>query len=416
MKNSVRIRIALDMCVREKKKFILSIFVLSIAFALILVNLYIVFSANSYMHKVQKGLKIPVEKLIWFSFELEDYKDNQNIYEELLKTSGVSTIGNISTGLSNTRPELAFLRNTQINGKKYANDSNYLMHQNINVNVITAGMWDVVNLELISGKAPYEYEVDEIDVLLYFSEEYMEVVEVGQELCFKEDSFRYIVAGFISGNSTMMDDTFFSDEQITYAGFHSMEYGIIEVMQSKYISGYGVLENDYETVINQFNEIAKKYNSRLEIYSIDSVIDVAEKKAANSSFYLNEIMVILVVLAIISVLAIQIFEMLIHADEYGIWLACKATKKDLIIITCIQNFIRTFVAVAFSVLIVYLILISIYGASVEMKMLTKDIYVIYCFPIIVLIGIMMVALESVIPSLILNRAGVVNLLKGELNK
>ena len=88
----------------------------------------------------------------------------------------------------------------------------------------------------------------------------------------------------------------------------------------------------------------------------------------------------------------------------------------LIIITCIQNFIRTFVAVAFSVLIVYLILISIYGASVEMKMLTKDIYVIYCFPIIVLIGIMMVALESVIPSLILNRAGVVNLLKGELNK
>lgn len=421
MRNDVRMRIAVDMCIQEKFKFFASIFILFLASSLVIMNIYIVASANSYRYKVQKGLSVPLEKVIWYSFEPNDYEDADEIFKKITQNSDISNVGSILSNVSNGSRCLMHLREVQSLCKRFNKDSDYMQRNDISTNVISKDLWNAMNYRILEGKAPNEYILTDKDVLLYFSEEYKGIVDIGQEFIDEyagEVVYKYIVAGFISSESTMFNSSYFNEEQVENCAFHSMEYGIVEVIQGYFNSGYAILRDEscFHSVRDYFYEIADMYEADMQIYSVDAVVKSAEIIAKNSSYYLNEIMIIMIVISLISVISIQIFEMLTRADEYGIILTCKATKKDLIIMIFFQNAIRNFIAIIMSLLVMFVLLLSLYGNSPEMKIITRDLYLLYCVPIDIIVCIVLIVLESIIPAIIIGKADTVNLLKGELSK
>ena len=107
MKNRMRLRVAVDLCIQDKLKTILYMFETIAFLSLITFTLYLIVSDTGFKDRIQKGLSVPVTGIGYVSVTADDVP---SVQAEISHVDGVMHMGGIQCGVSNTSEELAFLR------------------------------------------------------------------------------------------------------------------------------------------------------------------------------------------------------------------------------------------------------------------------------------------------------------------
>lgn len=144
-----------------------------------------------------------------------------------------------------------------------------------------------------------------------------------------------------------------------------------------------------------------------------------EKNINKSLRYLILAAIILTGTSIIILLVIQIGNVLTRGKEYGIWLICNATQRDILEILILQNVIRLISAEVFAVLGLNLIIrLLLYGENFVKTDITQKIsnriIAVDIYPVIIGVGLLIAVITVIVPVIKLSRTEPINLIKGEL--
>lgn len=198
--------------------------------------------AGSYEDRVRSAIRVPAED-IGFIYIDADLQANKEISGKIAELSEIEACGTMNYGVFNTNEAVAFLGEVQKGHQKAVRDEDYATGRGIETCVMSEGAWDIMNMKLSSGKAPEEFVFNENTVLLYLSEEYRDIAELGEhfyEIYEKDGSviYDYEVAGFLSGGSRVLaDGVGNSVDELINRGYYTTEYAIIEVTDSPFLSG-----------------------------------------------------------------------------------------------------------------------------------------------------------------------------------
>ena len=152
---------------------------------------------------------------------------------------------------------------------------------------------------------------------------------------------------------------------------------------------------------------------------MDSAISFMEKNINKSIRYLVIATILLTMTCIIVLLVIQIGNILTRGKEYGIWLICNATDRDILKILILQNFIRFINAELIAVLGINLLTrLFLYKQNFVKSEITKEIsnkiIAANIYPAILGIGLFVAVTTVIIPALTLMHTKPVKLVRGEL--
>lgn len=422
MKNSVRLRVAFDFCIQEKAGFRLSVLEIIVFICLMIQIIYMIASAYSLTDRMKLGLSIPVGQLGYYSFEADG-----EFTDKLAEADGITHYGYIDSGNASclSISGLEKLREVQKGHTSIITESEFEESRGVEAVSITGNLWDVMNLKLIEGKKPDEIEYDTSDVyndvLIYLSEAFKDVAQVGDVLdtVYRDgkELYKFEIAGFFDKSSSVIDSNIVYDV-LEKQGCYPLEYGVVVVHRRGADSGFFSFEGDYADVSAKIRALAAENNVGVQVYSIASVAEVMKSNTDKNTYYLKQAAAILAVIIIFAVSAGQVFSIVTRTRNYGIWLASGASKRDLTVIIFMQNLIRTFIAVLISSAIMFVILHRIYGRNMNNieHYVINTICVKYILPIVLLLAAFTVILSSAIPAALIGRTSSVNLLKGKVTQ
>ena len=407
MKTGNRFKMAFDLCLENRKKFYLHIFSAFLLFSVLIFVIYLVVSANTYERRINDGIKCDIDNLGYVVLPLG--AENADVLEkEITGIPEIKYFGQISDNVTNTSPALQFLALEQ---KDNAGEG-------IETTTMNIGIWPVMNIKLIEGKQPEEIEITDKskNIILYLSEKYMGMVNTGDvfnDCNIKgEVVFKYIVGGFFDADSAIIDSGVFSDTFLSRLGSRSMEYGIVEVTQWENYGGCFFTfdnEKDYEAIAEQIQLIALKNDTIIDTYRISSVVDHIKEDTDEETKTLKTVMVVLMLSTIISLTVSQTYMVVTKATDYGIRLANGVTKKDLYVITVMQNIIKTVIPALLALVFMYMGIRVLVGESNMVKELIGHIFLSYCVPIAVVSSAIIIAVSSIVPSLYIRKTTVLEL-------
>ena len=287
---------------------------------------------------------------------------------------------------------------------------------------MSGDLWDVMNLRLIEGKLPSEYEIieSEKDILIYVSEKYRDYVRIGDIYSDKigdKEIFRYIIAGIISDDSSVIDPYVFSDTLLDRQGFYSMEYGVIEVMDTSSWNGCFFTYNEdigYKKISSDIIIKAEKAGAKADVYNISDVADYIVADMERDTYYLKEIALIMAVMMVISLTAGRIYSIIIRSSDYGIWVSCGATAGDLSMIVIWQNVITMIIPLVVSSVLMYNVLRIFYTDNMVSLALLNEIYLSRCIPTQFALVILTVGLSCICPAGIFRHIKAAQLVRGRI--
>lgn len=422
MRNRTRIKIAFDMCINEGWLFLLGMAVSVVAFAMLGWVIQMFATANSYVNRVQSALRVPTENVGFLSIDA-GIDVEKEISADISGLKEIELIGYAQYWMSSTNEAILFLGEIQKGHQKSIRNEEYAVGKTIETCVLSKGAWEMMNLKLSSGKNPNEFSFEDNTRLLYLSDEYKSVVELGQhfyEISEKDGSVLYdfVVAGFLSKDSRMLaDGVGNSTDETVERGYYSTEYAIIEVNDSPFFDGgYFSIRNgeSFDKVKDKIIEIGKHYNTEISINKLDSVLRYASERTRTVSKYMLELNVLLAAAAMILLVSIQIGRVASRAEEYGIWLTNGASMSDIMLIIFYQNIIYIFPAMIFGLAIVYRITLMLIFDAAGTDFLREMLWRVD-FPLLLLVGILVTVVISLIPVRLLSKSGTVSLVKGEID-
>lgn len=420
MKIGVRLQIAFDFCVQEKSRFVVSVIEMIAFMCLTIQIIYMIASSYSYLDRIDRGLNIPVEQLGYYYFDTDD----EQFVTKLGQVEGITHYGNVDSGngLFITHKGFDILQNIQ---KKYLHrNGDGQLFEGVEAISITEDLWDVMKLNIVDGKKPYEIECDDLgiypDVLIYLSEEYKSVVQTGsvlQELYYDGELIRrYVVAGFLDKSSAVIDSNVFDTHTPEKQGYYSIGYKVLEVRRTEpFNGGFFTFEGDYTEISNRIKAVAAENGVTSEVYSISSVIDYMKSNTDKETYYLKEAFFVLAIIMLFAVSTGQITSIVTRTKNYGIWLSSGASKRDLAIIIFLQNLIRTFISLIISLIFMFILFHMMYCTNEQNHYTINSIFVKYVLPILVLLTVFVVLITSLFPAKLILKTTSVNLLKGRLN-
>ena len=144
-----------------------------------------------------------------------------------------------------------------------------------------------------------------------------------------------------------------------------------------------------------------------------------EKNIDKSLKYLILAAILLTGTSIISLLVIQIGNILTRGKEYGVWLICNATDRDILKILILQNAIRLIYAEIMAFLFVNLITrLLLYGENFAKSDLSQKIsnriIALNIYPVIIIVGLFIAGITVIVPAIKLSRTEPIKLIRGEL--
>ncbi len=427
MKNRMRFKAAMDLCIQEKAKFRLSVLEIIIFMCVSIQVLFMVFQTYGYRERVQEGFKVPVSQVGYCVIVGSD----SDTIEKIRNLPEILHYGTIDTGVLSTAEELRFLREVQRGHQKFMSDSDYDAENGVEVMVVSPDLWEVMNLKLVEGMEPWKAEPPKpADItsgyLIYLSEAYRDVVNVGDVFESRETTSKgelllwYIIAGFIDKNSTVTDPYVFSVDNVEKIGHYSVDYEIIEVPVDGFdYDGFFVYseESEFAEVERKIKGIAAENGLNtgdVYVYNLSSVVQYAEDDVKKQTAHLREAAVILMAILVLSVSGIQAFDVLTKTKDYGVWLSSGADKRDLVFFIIYQNVIRTAIALFISIPFMLLALHKLYGYNSETHHMINRIFIRGIIPGSVALGILTALMASVLPSCLIAGSSAINLIKGKI--
>ena len=417
MKFGKRLKIAFDMCRSEKGKFLLGI--LTVLIALFMVEIVLLLNANNnvYSKRIEKGIRYDIEDVYYIN---ANGGRDRTVMEEIRKISGVYAMGNVHWGVANGSKAIRFLHDIQKGHQKFIIHEDYNSGRMIETYVFTDGFWDIGNIKLSSGKEPSEYEFNDNTVLLYLSEEYKEVVNIGEHYYDIHKSgvvvYDYVIAGFIDDGSTIIaGDAGTNTESLVSSGYYSMDYAIIEVNDIELFQTYICFDHDNEdTIKSEITEICDKYDIGVDIYSLKSVIRHAKDVNDEISGILLEISLLLFVVSLVFLITVQCGKIIMKAGDYGMWLVNGMTIKDIKIIILYQNMISMAIPLIVSLGAGYWYAMHEFGRVLDTGTMITGIYLRNIIPAMTGITVALVAIVTIVPLIILRKKTASEILKGDL--
>ena len=412
MKFKTRLKIAYDMCMKQLMTFRISIILFAVVLTLFGVIIYQYKASYNYRLTVEKGFSKPLDEVYYLLSDLNHISDDTYPMPDITKVEGISSL---------YKHQEAYLDNDclqflgEINSKQYQEDLG------IGVIWLLAYDFDLYNIEIVEGKNPSELNWDD-GIPLYLSEEYKGITTLGEHYRDVNTEgvvlFDYYVAGYFSSDSGIPSGNVTANN---IEGIKSLEYGIVEMVPFYQLDGYFYLKDGYtiDEVIAQIQEEYAKSNSVATITNVDSAITFMEKNVNKSIRYLVIATILLTMTCIIVLLVIQIGNILTRGKEYGIWLICNATDRDILNILILQNFIRFVYAELIAVLGINLLTrLFLYGENFVKSEITKEIsnkiIATNIYPAILVIGLFVAVTTVIIPALKLMHTKPVKLVRGEL--
>lgn len=413
MKQSAKIRIALDMCIKEKYKLLMGALITTLVFFLMGFMLIIGINNKAYKSRVEKAIKVPIDNLGYYIFDA-DPSIGSTVSDEIKELNCISAVGRIIAGGGSSFQCFSRLAEIQHGHKNFSTnfDDNCL-----EVYTVSPDFFDIMNIKITSGDRPDEYEFGDTTVLLYLSERYKNVAQVGDIYYEKYKGkivYEFIVAGFFSDDSYILSQTFApSTDEMLDSGYMGLDYAVFEVMDINLTSGYFYSEEPFENVKTELKSISKKYGIALDMYDMSSVVKYNNE---NTKLVLNATleMVLLITIAVfVLMISIQIGRVMIHSEEYGIWLANGATLKDISFIIICQNIIYTIIPMLLGGTFLYIYLKNEWGRIKEMENYIRISFVKIGIPSLVIIAVILITLVSIVPIKLIKKKNTSEILKGE---
>ncbi len=409
MKFRVRLKIAYDMCIKQLFAFRISTILFAITLTIFGIIIYQYKASYNYRLMVEKGFNKPLSEVYYLSSELNHSSEND--YPDISNVEGMELP--VSHQISyNTAPCLQFLNeisNKQNNGS-----------QGIEEAWIFSNNFNMYNVRLIEGKEPAELNSYD-GIPIYLSEEYKSITNLYEHYQdYDGDKLvnDYYLAGYFSSDSVIPNPNVTSTNM---GGTIEMKYVMIELAGMIDPFGYFTVKDGY-TINDVMEGIRKEYaksNSIAYITNVDSALTCMEKNIDKSLKYLILAAILLTGTSIISLLVIQIGNILTRGKEYGVWLICNATDRDILKILILQNAIRLIYAEIMAFLFVNLITrLLLYGENFAKSDLSQKIsnriIALNIYPVIIIVGLFIAGITVIVPAIKLSRTEPIKLIRGEL--
>lgn len=417
MKFGKRLKIAFDICLSESRKFVLGMFTVLIALMMVEMVCILKSGNNVYSKRIEQGIRYDLSDVYYINMM---YGGSKMVMEEVGELPEIYAMGGVQHGMSNTSNVLSFLRQVQKGHQKFIDPDEYNSGRMIETHVITEGFWDIANIKLSSGKEPSEYEFNDNTVLLYLSEEYKDIVNIGEHYYAIHKTgivvYDYIIAGFIAEDSKIIaQGTGIRADELLNSGYYQLDYAIIEVFDAHLSGAYVCFDDDnYEEVQAKIENIGNRYNTQIDIYSLKSVIRHANDSNAEISGIILEIGVLFAVVLSVFLITVQMGRVIMKSGDYGVWLVNGMTLKDVRIVILCQNIISFMAPLIISLVASYCWVMHEYGEIVDTGKMITDIYIKSVVPKIVLISIVLIAVVTSVPWIILRKKTASEILKGDL--
>lgn len=417
MKFGKKLKIAFDICLSESGKFFLGILTVLVVLIMLEIVLLLKVNNNVYSERIEQGIKYDSSDVYYL---VPNTYDTKKIMQEIGELPEVYAMGNVYYGTANGSRELSFLRDIQKGHQKFISSEEYNSGRMIETYVMTDGFWDIANIKLSSGKEPSEYEFNDNTVLLYLSEEYKDVVNIGEHYynIYKTGVvvYDYVIAGFIDGDSKIIaNGSSTRTDELVNSGYYRMDYSIVEVFHKHFLETYICFDhNQFEAIKEKIVDIGDKYDTQIDIYSLESVVRHAKDANTEIAGVILEIAILLFAVSLVFLITTQVGKTIMKAGDYGIWLVNGMTIKDIKLVVLYQSVISLTIPLIFSLIAGYCFVMHEFGKVVDTGKMITEIYMKNIIPILTVISIVCVAIVTIVPLIILRKKTASEILKGDL--
>ncbi len=405
-----RFRIVLDMGLQKSGRMLGGL--LAYIFLLVLSGVLLFSMGTEYFYRLSlsEGLSVDVDRLchMWLSgFEFE-YEREVQVTKQIAELPEVDTFGDVeeySISAQWTQPLVEFQM-------QYGHRCEY----GFECYLMSEGIFSMANIALEEGSAPKtDVESDVIPIYLgYELRSFYSVGDVIEQPWGKNDTRRYCVAGILEKGSRMFDVLAYSGNYDSCNGNVSLDHMalVIEPLSSANYyftaaNGVGVTKAMQAVV-----EVVEDYGGEATIHSIDGLIDSEMRKSARMVEQLWSIVLLLGLTSVFLVLLTQLVQLYTRSEEFGIWYACGATKRDMEWVLVIQNMVRFIMSEVLAAFLLYIGLTVWTNANLMTEYEGELLYVKVLLPGILIIGAVLTVVASVIPVLTLHRKTPVEMLDG----
>lgn len=400
----------------KHQRYIFNVILLMLSFAIIAIISYLYLLISGFRARAQKGIAVNLNQVYYYDYD-EVYSDtSREVLKLLSQEKSVIAMGNISSGVANTSSCLSFLRTIQNGHQKFINAEDYSEYNTIETWVINNSIWPMLSINIKEGKVPSsDMFYDPTVILLYLDERYKSITQIGDKYYEKvphndQIVYTYIVSGFFASDSTIVDKQIYDNYDYIKSGSYSLDYGIIEVMDTINRSGFIVLKDSADIKSIKSCSTVKNNFDKFSFYSINGAVNLAEENSKKLIVMVSDIAVILGFSIIIYLLCSQITYIFEETRELGVWLCNGLTRKDIVKILFLQNFMMIFISLLLSYLLSYKIIMHLFGINVEASHLTRSILpTVYCIE--TTIGIFLSIFASIIPAIIFYNISSVSMYK-----
>lgn len=435
MKLNYIFRMSFDNALQHKGRIFLSVVLYTIAMVLIGIIVLLGSMQSRIKSNLDKALKNGLDNWGYLSLSLynEDYEDSSYCIGDIM--SELNCVDSWSTDWGLAGWDISGEWSLKYNDKEYISnnlnilkdiqqmngyDKDYISGRNTLEKIyLTNNTWDMLDIKLYSGKKPDECDYDKDCDWLYLGYEYRDAVEPGTIITKGEET--YVVAGILKKNSIMPVDEYILEEELSS-----------ETMDSTYLLNYSVLDVSFDDASEGmgsscFFSIAEGYTFAeaediiIDAFSkIDGNINVVKVEKWLNSFYdkaneriYREFLIMIIIVSCLILACFQINSILSRRRDYGIFFASGLSHGDMIKMVVIENTIKLVIAVMIMLFVISLIINKELNYGFTTVYMLKQAVLGKLIVITVVVGSMLIFIESFIPAIIVKQLSPAELIGGK---
>lgn len=269
------------------------------------------------------------------------------------------------------------------------------------------------DIKVIDGELPYELDNQKDRIYMYLGYEYREI-PVGT--VFESENSNYVVAGILEKNSSIINE-FLSNSAVGVDKYYwNLDYEAI-VLDSNNISYekyFSVREDsDIDTIKKEIKSISNKMGINVIIGELNQVIKVRHKEVEKLIEYIIQLLIITIIVVTITQACMLIVSTLSDMTKYSIMNAFGVTKKSIIIVVMLENFIKYILAICISLVGSIVYLKYQYESSKKMYMYAIEIFYNSVQWKVCLIFLIIYMIASILPIYEIHRKSLVSIVGGK---
>ncbi len=427
MKIRTKIGLAVDMLLQRPGTYALSVIMLTLCIALVGTICYVAADAGGYGRRLEKGLRTEAECVGYLN--ITEYEDEElwEFWRRAMEQGLVAGYGTAQERDVSSREELRALADVQVELGMTADIAWYEEGLFLS-NSYTAGLWDMYNWNLEEGKPPMEYEEftkqenSVLTELVYVGKAYEDKVTVGERYEHYSKKGELIsvlvIAGVFAEDSYAMESDVAIRDMASGNGFIDQTDQVVYVLKDEWLlSGrcffYIDASADMAVTTEGLKNLAEEMGLTVRTHTLEGMIRAQKRFSSTLVNGMLELSLLLFVGVAVLVVCSQSIAILTRAEEFGTWLVCGATMKDLGAVLVYQNAIRLVLSSCIGSMLTVFICHALCGTiGTEGRLFANELLCFPVLPLAIAAGVVLTLIVSVCTLTVFCRQSAINLVKG----